>query len=445
MNDLLITNAKIVNEGTVSEQDVLVSDKRIKQIGSDLQHVEVKNVIDAKGKFLIPGMIDDQVHFREPGLTHKADIETESMAAIAGGITSFMDMPNVKPPTLSINLLKDKYQAAENRARANYAFYLGASNDNLETIKNTPIDLACGIKVFMGASTGNMLVDKDDVLEGIFANAPVPIITHCEDTPLINRNLKMFQEKYGDDIPVEFHPVIRSEEACYKSSSKAVALAKKHGTQLHVLHLTTEKELELFTPGNVGNKSITAEVCAHHLFFNEKDYKTKGSLIKCNPAIKTQKDQLGLINGVNKDRIDIIATDHAPHLMEEKNGNYMQSPAGLPLVQHALMSLLEHYHDGRMSIEKIITKTSHNVAIRFNLVDRGFIREGYFADLVLVNTQSPYTVSSDNVLYKCGWSPFDGYTFRSTIDTTILNGNVVYKNGKLSSTPFYGEKLTFNR
>ena len=445
MNDLLITNAKIVNEGTISEQDIVVANKRINQISSGLQHVKVKHVIDAKGKYLIPGMIDDQVHFREPGLTHKADIESESIAAIAGGITSFMDMPNVKPPTLTIDLLEQKYHAAQGRAHANYAFYLGASNNNLDVIKCAPKKLACGIKVFMGASTGNMLVDDDDVLEAIFANAPVPIITHCEDTPLINRNLKKFQEKYGDDIPVEFHPVIRSEEACYKSSSKAVALAKKHGTQLHVLHLTTEKELDLFTAGNIDNKSITAEVCVHHLFFNDKDYAAKGSLIKCNPAVKTEKDQIGLINGVNDDRIDIIATDHAPHTMEEKKGNYMQSPAGLPLVQHALLSLLEHYHDGHLSIEKIVLKTSHNVAKRFDVVDRGYIREGYFADLVLLDTENSYTVNDSNILYKCGWSPFNGYKFRSTIDTTILNGSVVYENCAVSKVPVYGEQLKFNR
>ena len=445
MHDLLITNAKLVNEHVVSQQDVLIANKRIVQIDKDLQHKEAKRVVDAEGKFLIPGMIDDQVHFREPGLTHKADIATESHAAIAGGITSFMDMPNVKPPTLSLELLQQKYQAAQQRAQANYAFYLGASNDNLEVIKSLPKDLACGIKVFMGASTGNMLVDNDEVLEGIFKHASVPIITHCEDSPLIEKNLKKFQQQYGDDIPIEYHPIIRSEEACYKSSLKAVNLAKKHDTQLHVLHLSTAKELALFTKGEVQNKSITAEVCVHYLFFNAADYAEKGALIKCNPAIKTLQDQQGLLQGVNEDQIDIIATDHAPHLLEEKRGNYLTSPAGLPLVQHALLSVLEHYHDNIFSIEKIVEKTSHNVANRFAVVDRGFIREGYFADLALIDVDKAFTVSSDNILYKCGWSPFDGYTFRSAIDATILNGQVVYEKGKFSKTPCYGDRLTFER
>ncbi len=446
MNDLLIINARLVNEHVVSEQDVLVANKRITQVGKDLQHTEAKRVLDADGMFLIPGMIDDQVHFREPGLTHKADMDTESRAAIAGGITSFMDMPNVNPPTLSVDLLQQKYQVAHQRAHANYAFYMGSSNDNLEAIKSVPVDLACGVKVFMGASTGNLLVDDDDALEGIFASARVPIITHCEDPELIERNLEKFRQKYGDDIPVEYHPVIRSEAACYKSTLKAITLAREHGSQLHVLHLSTAKELDLFTAGGeVADKPITAEVCVHHLFFNEADYAEKGALIKCNPAIKTSRDQKGLLQGVNEDRIDIIATDHAPHLLEEKHGNYFDSPAGLPLVQHALPSLLEHYHDKALSIEKIVEKTSHNVAKRFAVMERGFVREGYFADLVLVDVNRKSTVTTDNVLYKCGWSPFEGYTFRSTIDTTILNGQVVYEKGDFPEHPFYGERLTFDR
>ena len=428
MNDLLITNCRLVNEAEIKECDILIANRRIQSIGTDLQHQEAKRVIDAKGKFVIPGMMDDQVHFREPGLTHKGDIATESLAAIAGGITSFMDMPNVQPPTLTHDLLEQKYAAAHKRAKANYAFYMGASNDNLEVLKAAPVDRACGIKVFMGASTGNMLVDDDDVLDGIFKNAPVPIITHCEDSPLINQNLKKYQEKYGDDIPIEFHPVIRSEEACFRSSSKAVALAKKHGTQLHILHLTTAKELELFTQGAIDGKSITAEVCVHHLFFNEADYAEKGSLIKCNPAVKTKEDQQGLLKGVVEDRIDIIATDHAPHTWEEKQGNYMTAPAGLPLVQHALISALEHVHDGVFEIEKLVEKTSHNVAKRFSVKNRGYVREGYFADLTIIDMQKPFTVTRDNVLYKCGWSPFEGYTFRSSICMTLLNGQVVYEN-----------------
>ena len=445
MHDLLITNSNLVNNRTISEQDVLVADKRIVQIDRDLQHKQAKRIIDADGKFLIPGMIDDQVHFREPGLTHKADIATESHAAIAGGITSFMDMPNVNPPTLTVGMLKKKYQTASQRAQANYAFYMGASNDNLEEIRRVPKGLACGVKVFMGASTGNMLVDSEEALEGIFRYAPVPVITHCEDSLLIEQNLKKFQQEYGDDIPVEYHPVIRSEEACYKSSLKAVNLARKHDTQLHVLHLSTARELELFTKGDIKNKSITAEVCVHHLFFNAADYAIQGTFIKCNPAIKTAHDQQGLLQGVMEDQIDVIATDHAPHLLEEKRGNYIASPAGLPLVQHALLSLMEHYHDGTLSMEKIVEKTSHNVARRFSIADRGFIYEDYLADLVLIDIHKPFTVTEDSILYKCGWSPFAGYTFRSMIDTTVLNGQVVYEKGQFSETPFYGEQLVFDR
>ena len=445
MHKLLITNAKVVNENSIREQDILVVGQRIENIGNDLQHADVNQVLDVEGKFLLPGMIDDQVHFREPGLTHKADIATESRAAIAGGITSFMDMPNVKPPTLTVELLQDKYTAAKNRASANYAFYMGASNENAEILKTVPKNLACGIKVFMGASFGDLLVDDDDALDEIFRTAPVPIITHCEDQPSINKNLEKYRKEYGDDIPVDLHPVIRSEEACYKSSHKAVTLAKKHGTQLHVLHLTTAKELELFEKGDVSNKSITAEVCVHHLFFSAKDYAEKGSLIKCNPAIKSEQDKSGLLDGVNEDLIDIIATDHAPHTMQEKQGNYMEAPAGLPLVQHALLCTFEHFHDGVFTIEKIVEKTSHNVAKRFKVIDRGYVREGYFADFAIVDTSAAYTVTPENVLYKCGWSPFEGYNFRSTIDATILNGQVVYANGKFTDQPFHGERLEFNR
>lgn len=445
MHDLLITNSTLVNDHAITEQDVLVTDQRIVQIDADLQHKPAKRTIDANGKFLIPGMIDDQVHFREPGLTHKADIATESRAAIAGGITSFMDMPNVSPPTLTVDRLRDKYQIAAKSARANYAFYMGTSNDNLEEIKRLPKDLACGIKIFMGASTGNLLVDRDEALEGIFEFAPVPVITHCEDSPMINENLRKFQSEYGDDIPEEYHPIIRSEEACYKSSVKAVDLATRHGTQLHVLHLSTARELELFSKGKIQGKPITAEVCVHHLFFSDADYATLGALVKCNPAIKTARDREGLLKAVMEDRIDIIATDHAPHLLEEKRGNYLESPAGLPLVQHALLSLMEHYHDGVLSLEKIVEKTSHNVARRFSVVERGFVEEGYRADLVLIDASRPSTVTDDSILYKCGWSPFAGYTFRSSIDTTILNGQVVYEQGRVSEQPFLGERLTFDR
>ena len=445
MYDLLITNCSIVNNHDISEKDVLIKGKRIKQVGGDLLHQQAKRLIDAKGKFLIPGMIDDQVHFREPGLTHKGDIATESLAAIAGGITSFMDMPNVSPPTLTVELLQKKYQAALQRARANYAFYMGTSNTNLEEIKRVPKNLACGVKVFMGASTGDMLVDSQDALEGIFRYAPVPVITHCEDTPIIKRNLQKYMNKYGDDIPIEFHPVIRSEEACYSSSQKAVNLARKYGTQLHVLHISTARELELFSRGDIAKKSITSEACVHQLFFNAADYAVHGALIKCNPAIKSASDQKGLLRGVMEDRIDVIATDHAPHAIYEKSRNYLASPAGIPLVQHALLSLLEHYHDGVLSLEKIVEKTSHNVARRFSILDRGFVEEDYIADLVLIDTSKSFKVTEDSILYKCKWSPFNGYTFRSTIDTTILNGQIVYKSGQFSEIPFYGEPLVFSR
>ena len=445
MYDLLITNCNIVNNHAISEKDVLIKGKRIQQIGGDLQYQQAKRVIDAEGKFLIPGMIDDQVHFREPGLTHKGDIATESLAAIAGGITSFMDMPNVNPPTLTIELLQEKYQAALQRARANYAFYMGASNNNLEEIKRVSKNLACGVKVFMGASTGDMLVDSQDTLEGIFRYATVPIITHCEDTPVIKRNLQKYMDEYGDNIPIEYHPVIRSEEACYLSTQKAVNLAKKYGTQLHVLHISTARELELFSRGDITEKSITSEACVHHLFFNASDYATQGALIKCNPAIKSASDQEGLLQGVMEDKIDVIATDHAPHLLDEKSGNYTASPAGIPLVQHALLSLLEHYHRGILSLEKIVEKTSHNVARRFSILDRGFVQEDYFADLVLIDTYKPFKVTEDSLLYKCKWSPFTGYTFRSTIDTTILNGQVVCEKGQFSEAPCYGEPLVFSR
>lgn len=445
MYDLLITNCNIVNNHDISEKDVLIKGKRIKQVGRDLLHQQAKQVIDAKGKLLIPGMIDDQVHFREPGLTHKGNIATESLAAIAGGITSFMDMPNVSPPTLTVELLQKKYQAALQRARANYAFYMGTSNNNLEEIKRVPKNLACGVKVFMGASTGNLLVDSQDALEGIFRYAPVPVITHCEDTPIIKRNLQKYMDEYGDDIPIEFHPAIRSEEACYSSTQKAVNLARKYGTQLHVLHISTARELELFSRGDITKKSITSEACVHHLFFNAADYAVHGALIKCNPAIKSASDQKGLLRGVMEDQIDVIATDHAPHAIYEKSKNYLDSPAGIPLVQHALLSLLEHYHDGVLSLEKIVEKTSHNVARRFSILDRGFVEEDYIADLVLIDTCKSFKVTEDNILYKCKWSPFNGYTFRSTIDTTILNGQIVYESGQFSETPYYGEPLVFSR
>lgn len=443
MQKLLIVNAKIVNEGRIEEKDVRIAEGRIAEIGMGLQATNGEEVIDAAGKYLMPGMIDDQVHFREPGLTHKGDINSESSAAVAGGITSFMEMPNVNPLTINHQALEDKYIRAAQVSRANFAFYLGASNDNLDQIKSLDPKTACGIKVFMGASTGNMLVDDPKVLDGIFSEAPTLVVTHCEDTPMIAKNEQAYKEKYGEDLPFKYHPLIRSAEACYKSSSMAIDLAKKHGTNLHVLHLTTEKEMELFIAGDMKDKKITAEVCIHHLFFNDQDYDRLGSQIKCNPAIKRPEDQQALIQAVLDDRIDVIATDHAPHTWEEKQRSYFGAPAGLPLVQYALLSVLEFYHRGTFPLELIVRKTSHAVADRFQVKDRGYIREGYWADLVLVDLQDHTTVTRDQILSKCGWSPFEGYMFKSRIDTTIVNGQIAYRQGKLE--PVIGKRMEFNR
>jgi dihydroorotase len=444
MTSLLITNAHIVNEGQIRQGDVLVRNGRIEKIGGNLASSKADRVIDAAGKHLLPGMIDDQVHFREPGLTHKGEIATESAAAVAGGITSYFEMPNVNPLTINRAALEDKYDRATQKSIANFAFYLGASNDNLDEIKSIDPNAACGIKVFMGASTGNMLVDNPQTLEGIFANSPIIVVTHCEDSPMIKANEDRYREQYGENVPMACHPLIRSEEACWKSSSLAVGLAKKHGTQLHVLHITTAKELDHFKPGPMTGKQITAEVCAHHLFFNEADYATKGALIKCNPAVKTKADQEGLLAAVKDGRIDIIATDHAPHTWDEKQQSYFKAPSGLPLVQHALVSVLEHYHAGRFSLETVVQKTSHNVAIRFQMAERGFIREGYWADLALVDLTAPTVVDQQEVLYKCGWTPFAGTIFKSSIHTTLVNGQVAFENGQVNRA-LRGQRLAFNR
>lgn len=444
MSSVLITHAKVVNEGRIAELDVLVRNGRIEKIGADLSSHKADRIIDATGKHLLPGMIDDQVHFREPGLTHKGEIATESAAAVAGGITSYMEMPNVNPLTINRAALEDKYDRAVQKSLANFAFYLGASNDNLDEIKAIDPNAACGIKVFMGASTGNMLVDKRETLEGIFANSPIIVVTHCEDSPMIKLNEDRYREQYGEDVPMACHPLIRSEEACWKSSTLAVELAKKHGTQLHILHLTTAKELALLTPGDLAGKRITGEACAHHLYFNEADYATKGALIKCNPAIKTAADQDALLNAVNDGRIDVIATDHAPHTWDEKQQSYFKAPSGLPLVQHALISLLEHYHNGRFSLETIVQKTSHNVARLFQIAERGYIREGYWADLVLVDLTAPTVVDQQKILYKCGWSPFAGTIFKSSIVTTLVNGDIAFENGQVNSA-VRGKRLAFNR
>jgi len=441
---LLITNAKVINEGQIQALDVYIDNGRIESIGADLSSTPADRVIDAQGLYLMPGMIDDQVHFREPGLTHKGNIASESRAAIAGGITSYMEMPNTNPITDSAEAVEEKYQRAATKSLANFAFYLGATNTNLEAIKSLDPNLASGVKVFMGASTGNMLVNDPKVLEGIFEHCPILIATHCEDTPMIEANAQKFRERYGDDIPIECHPEIRSREACLKSSSLAVSLAKTHGANLHVLHLTTADELKLFQAGDVRHKKITAEVCVHHLFFSSDDYARLGAQIKCNPAIKLPSDRAALQQAVLDDVIDIIATDHAPHTWEEKQGTYFKSPAGLPLVQHALLSLLEHHYNGSFSLEKIVQKTSHAVAQRYQVKDRGFIREGYWADLVLVDLHKPTTVSKDNILYHCGWSPFQGTTFHSSIVSTIVNGHVVFDQGALQDAPL-GQRLQFDR
>ncbi len=423
----VIKNARIVNEGEIVEGDLAIRDGRIERVGGTIAG---DTEIDAAGAWLMPGMIDDQVHFREPGFEHKANIGTESAAALAGGVTSYMEMPNCIPQTIDAGALEDKHRRAAAKSAANYAFYFGATNDNLEAIKAVDPLKACGVKVFMGASTGNMLVDDEETLEGIFASCPLVIATHCEDTPTILANEARAQAEYGDVIPLEMHPRIRSEEACYKSSSLAVGLARRHGSRLHVLHLTTARELELFETGRVEDKRITAEVCVHHLFFDETDYATRGADIKCNPAIKTPGDRQALRAALREDRIDVIATDHAPHTREEKAlQRYTDVPSGMPLVQHALLSLLEH-----MPVETVVQKTAHAPALLFGVRERGFLREGYWADLVLIDPRQTTVVEDGNVLYKCGWSPFSGMTFASRVTHTFLNGHLVFANGELRDT-----------
>ena len=431
MNDTIITNARLVTDGAVSEADVLIRGGRIAKIDSTIPAGSNTVVYDASGHYLLPGLIDDQVHFREPGGTHKGSIATESRAALAGGITSYMEMPNVNPPTVCRDRLSDKYTRAAKKSHANYAFYLGATNDNIDQIRSLTPGEACGVKVFMGASTGNMLVDEPAALMQIFSSSPVPVVTHCEDTPTIQANEQKQRDQFGEDVPVENHAVIRSEQACYLSSSLAVDLARQHQTRLHVLHLTTGRELELFSNAPLEQKHITAEVCAHHLFFDDRDYASKKGFIKCNPAIKTSHDREGLLQGVVDNYIDVLATDHAPHTLEEKQQTYFNIPSGLPLVQHALLSILEHYHSGKFTLPLIAEKACHAPARIFGVVDRGYIREGYWADLVLVDLDRPYTVTRDNVLYKCGWSPFEGYTFKSSIMTTWINGELGYHKGKI--------------
>jgi len=444
MPDLLITNARLVNEGETRDADVLIKGERIEQIGSGLSAGQKVKVLDAKGMYLLPGMIDDQVHFREPGLTNKGDLATESTAAVAGGVTSFMDMPNVNPQTTTREALAAKYELAVGRCRANYAFYLGATNRNIEEIKALQIGESCGIKAFMGASTGDMLVDDPQALELLFEHAPVIILTHCEHSPTIRDNEARAKNQFGDKVPMSEHPKIRSANACLLSSSQAVNLARRHDSLLHVLHLTTAMEMGLFSKAHRTDKRITAEVCVHHLWFDESRYKDLGARIKCNPAIKTAEDRQALLKAVNEDRIDIIATDHAPHTVSEKGKSYFKVPAGLPLVQHVMLCLFDMAADGRLTVEKIVDKTSHAVADIFGVVDRGYVREGYFADLVLVDSSRPYTVTSANLLAKCHWSPFNGHTFTSSIDTTIVNGTIAYQDETVSDE-IAGQRFDCNR
>jgi len=447
MKKVLIKNAKIVNEGKITDGDVFVEDGIIVEIAESISAKSPDvNIFDAEGTYLLPGLIDDQVHFREPGLTHKESIETGSRAAVAGGITSFIEMPNTLPQTTTMDELENKFKIASETSYANYSFMFGGTNDNLSEIEKIDPKTVAALKLFLGSSTGNMLVDNEKVLEQIFKKSPVLIAVHCEDEETIKKNLEECIERYGDDIPIELHPKIRSAEACYKSSSKAVALAKKTGARLHVFHVSTAKELSLFSNKKpLKDKKITAEVCIHHLWFNDSDYAKKGTMIKWNPAVKTKKDQEALLEALNDNRLDVLATDHAPHTKEEKKNVYTKAPSGGPLVQHALPALLQMHHQGKITLEKIVEKACHNPAILFQVEKRGFIREGYKADLVLVDLNSPWAVQPDNIYSKCQWSPFEGTTFKSRITHTFVNGRLVYKNFK--HTPFTknAERLSFDR
>ena len=444
MSDWLITNAEIVNEGRRESGDISIRDGRIHRIGPKLTARANDRVLDAKGRWLLPGMIDDQVHFREPGLTHKADIESESRACLAGGITSYMEMPNTKPPATNRLALEAKYARAAEVSRVNYAFYLGATNDNLDDIRRLDPLAAPGIKVFMGASTGNMLVDDPAILDAIFREAPVPIITHCEDTPTILANEEKARAIWGEDIPPEKHPLIRSREACVKSTTLAISLARKHNTRLHVLHISTADECALFEPGPVAGKRITAETCVHFLHFSDADYATLGNRIKCNPAIKTAADRDAITRALADGRIDVLATDHAPHLASEKAEPYFRAPSGLPLVQYALQCAIERVLDGKLTLERVVEAVSHAPATLFNVIGRGYLREGYHADLVLVDPQKPHSVTAEDVLSKCGWSPFEGFTFRSSIAATFVSGHLAWHEGDLDDS-VRGQRLEFAR
>jgi len=444
MSSILIQNARIVNRGKISSGDIYINNGRIEKIAPQI-NMSANKVINASGLLAMPGVIDDQVHFREPGLTHKAEIYTEAKAAVAGGTTSFMEMPNVKPATLTQELLEDKYAVAAENSLANYSFYMGASNDNLDEVLKTDPKTVCGVKVFMGSSTGNMLVDNKQTLDKLFANVPMLMATHCEDEATIRANMEKARAEYGEDVPFHLHPVIRSVEGCYLSSSMAVELAKKHNTRLHILHISTAKELALFdnqTP--LKDKRITAEVCVHHLHFNDQDYATHGARIKWNPAVKSASDQAALMTALLDDTLDVIATDHAPHLLSEKANPYFSCPSGGPLVQHALNVMLNFYHEGKISLEKIVEKMCHAPAICFEVEDRGYLDEGYWADIILVDENETWSVQQNNILYKCGWSPFEGTTFRGKVKTTIVSGHLAYQEGQFNEEKM-GQRLTFNR
>ena len=440
----LLKNAQIINEGSLVTADVIIQGDRIVKVAKSINDDEAE-IIDLSGKFLMPGVIDDQVHFREPGLTHKGSIYSEAKAAVAGGITSFMEMPNTKPQALTQGLLEDKYLIAAKDSLANYSFFMGASNENLDEVLKTDSKHVAGVKIFMGSSTGNMLVDDKQVLNDIFSKCDMLIAVHCEDEETVRKNSEQMKSEYGEDLPIRFHPIIRSEEACYKSSSMAVELAKKHNTRLHILHISTDKETNLFRNDiPLNQKRITAEACIHHLWFDESSYDEKGTWIKWNPAVKSTKDKEGVWKALIDDRIDIIATDHAPHTIDEKNNTYFKAPSGGPLVQHALVAMLEFYHQGKVSLEWIVEKMCHAPATCFQVKERGFIREGYYADLVVVDLNKPWVVEKDNILYHCGWSPFEGETFKSSVVKTFVNGNLVYDGG-IFDEQHRGMRLEFDR
>jgi dihydroorotase len=445
MQDILIKNGTFINEGKQFSGDMLIRNGKIEKIASQIDTLANVKELNAEGKWILPGIIDDQVHFREPGLTHKAELFTESRAAVAGGTTSYMEMPNTKPPALTQELLQQKYDRAAKVSLANYSFFMGASNDNLEEVLKTNERAVCGIKVFMGSSTGNMLVDDEKTLEGLFSKVPMLIATHCEDEETVRANMAKFKEKYGENVPIEMHPIIRSVEACYKSSSLAVNLAKKYNTRLHILHLTTAKELDLFRNDiPLKEKRITSEVCVHHLYFNSDDYAKYGSGIKCNPAVKGPEQQQALLPALLDNRLDIIATDHAPHTWEEKQQTYFKAPSGVPLVQHSLNIMMEFVQEGKISMEKVVEKMCHAPAECFQVDKRGYLREGYWADVLIVDPDKKWTVAKENILYKCGWSPLEGHEFTGKVESTIVSGHLAWHDGKLNERKM-GERLTFDR